>query len=191
METFKTLRDPHQVTPGALTHPRKVTSLVIDVDLLSIIWRTDVDVETMDCDEGEIVETSGNEVEQDESSEIGEVVWAKVSGWRWWPGVVQKRVPTLLVDFFGEDHRGMNTSATLVSLGRTLTLVELSLILKAKKNVRPFRGMLEYEKFKYSSLNNASGGELRKILKDFKPIGSEKWDEEEEEEEWRSSVEGE
>ena len=161
---------------------------------ISYIDGTEIDDETMDCDDGEIVERSGNEVEEDE---VGEVVWAKVPGWRWWPGVVQerksykKRSEALRVVFFGEDHRGLNTSATLVSLWRSLTLVDLSLILKAKRNVRPFRGMPEYEKFKHSSLKNAIGRERREILKDFKPIGSEKWNEVEEEEEWRSSVEGE
>ena len=160
---------------------------------ISYIDGTEIDDETMDCDDGEIVERSGNEVEEDE---VGEVVWAKVPGWRWWPGVVQqrksrKRSEALSVVFFGEDHRGMNTSATLVSHSITLNLEDLSLILKAKRNVRPFRGMPEYEKFKHSSLKNAIGRERREILKDFKPIGSEKWDEKEEEEEWRSSVEGE
>ena len=50
--------------------------------------------------------------------------------------------------------------------------------------------MQDYNKFKDSALKEVSGGELRKLLRDFKPIGGGLWDKQEEEEEWRSSVEG-
>ena len=85
----------------------------LNYPFISDINDTDSDTEA-EVEEDETMETE--EVEEDKTIEAGEVVWAKVSGWRWWPGVVRerKRVSTV-VDFFGEDHRGMNTSASLVS----------------------------------------------------------------------------
>lgn len=57
-----------------------------------------------------------------ESCEIRDyaVVWARVGGWPWWPGVVspgtRRRANKLrMVYFFGEDDRGINTHSYLVS----------------------------------------------------------------------------
>ena len=71
----------------------------------------------------EIREEVEQEVSETEGDEIRDysVVWGRVQGWPWWPGLVSpgtrkagRRILRKVV-FFGEDDRGVNTHSYLVS----------------------------------------------------------------------------
>ena len=117
-----------------------------------------------------------------------EIVWAKIGGHPWWPGIVcndpdlqiftrtkrrgNKLVWEMNVCFFGE-----NTRAWVVSLTLSGSEVIISLFIQDEKNLRSFDGLEEFENFKSEALKNVSSKTKQKLMKALNPTNAirEKW----------------
>ena len=123
-----------------------------------------------------------------------EIVWAKIGGHPWWPGIVcndpdlqiftrtkrrgNKLVWEMNVCFFGE-----NTRAWVVSLTPSGLVSVLSLFIQDEKNLRSFDGLEEFENFKSEALKNVSSKTKQKLMKALNPTNAIR-------EKWRASVKG-
>ena len=118
-----------------------------------------------------------------------DIVWAKIGGHPWWPGIVcndpdlqiftrtkrrqgNKLAREMNVCFFGD-----NTRAWVVSLTLSGSVAVVSLFIQDEKNLRSFDGLEEFENFKSEALTNVSSKTKQKLMKALNPTNAirEKW----------------